>query len=93
MKKPSKSQKKRFTKGFWWGRVEHKTETLCTYTLLIGLLFQVTGLLTKRWIWSLIATGFFVIALFFRFISGVSHKLEKHYMKYLRFGAWKKKNK
>lgn len=87
---PTKGQKKKFTKGFWWGRQEHKLETYTTYTLLIGVFLQITGLVTRKWIWILIASGFFNIALFFRFFAGISHKIEKKYMDKLRFGKWKK---
>lgn len=82
--------RKKFKKGFFWGRIEHRLETYTTYILLIGLLFQITGLLTKKWIWTLVATGFFGIALIFRFFAGISHKFEKHYMDKLRFGRFKK---
>ncbi len=87
---PTKAQKKKFTKGFWWGKQEHRLETYTTYTLLIGILLQITGLLTRKWIWTLIATIFFCIAFVFRFFAGIAHKIEKYYMDKLRFGKWRK---
>lgn len=90
-KEPSKSQKKRFTKGFFWGRIEHRLETYTTLLLLIGVILQVIGLLERKWIWILTAASFFGIALIFRFFAGISHKIEKFYMDTLRFGRWKKK--
>ena len=90
-KEPSKSQKKRFTKGFWWGKLEHRLETYTTFLLLIGTILQVIGLLERKWIWILTATGFFGVALIFRVCAGISHKIEKFYMDGLRFGRWKKK--
>ena len=90
-KEPSKSQKKKFVKGFWWGKLEHRLETYTTFLLLIGVMLQVIGLFTRIWIWILIASGFFGIALVFRFFAGISHKVEKFYMDKLRFGKWKKK--
>ena len=89
-KEPSKAQKRKFTKGFWWGRVEHRLETYTTYILLIGILLQIIGLLERKWIWILTASGFFGIALILRFFAGISHKIEKHYMDLLRFGKWRK---
>ena len=88
---PTKAQKKKFTKGFFWGKIEHKLETYTTYTLLIGVFLQITGLVTRKWIWILIAAGIFGISLVFRFFAGISHKIEKFYMDKLRFGKWKNK--
>ena len=89
---PTKAQKKQFTKGFKWGRIEHKLETYTTYTLLIGILIQIVGILSKVWFIIFVASGFFGIAFVFRFFAGTAHKLEKHYMDTLRFGKWKKKS-
>ena len=86
----TKKQRDKFKRGFFWGRIEHKAERLCTYTLLVGLLFQIAGLLTKIWLWNLIASVFFGLALVFRVSAGIAHRLEKYYMKNLRFGVWKK---
>ena len=90
-KEPSKSQKKRFTKGFFWGKLEHRLESYTTFLLLIGVILQIIGLLERKWIWIVTATGFFGVSLIFRFFAGVSHKIEKFYMDKLRFGRWKKK--
>ena len=90
---PTKAQKKQFTKGFKWGKIEHKLETYTTYTLLIGILIQIVGILSKMWFIIFVASGFFGIAFVFRFFAGTAHKLEKHYMDKLRFGKWKKKEK
>jgi len=87
---PTKAQKRKFVKGFKWGRIEHKLETYTTYTLLVGILIQIAGMLTKIWFIVFVATGFFGIAFVFRFFAGTAHKLEKHYMDKLRFGKWKK---
>ena len=89
-RKPTKAQKKQFTKGFKWGKTEHKLETYTTYILLVGILIQIAGILTKIWFVIFVATGFFGIAFVFRFFAGTAHKLEKHYMDTLRFGKWKK---
>ena len=93
MKQPSKSQKRRFTKGFFWGRIEHKLETYTTCSLLLGVILQFIGLLMRVWIWILVATVFFGVALILRVGAGIAHKIEKHYMRYLRFGAWKREKK
>ena len=90
---PSKSQKRKFTKGFWWGKLEHCLESYTTFLLLIGVILQIIGLLERKWIWVLTATGFFGIALVFRVCAGIAHKVERHYMRYLRFGAWKREKK
>ena len=88
---PSKAQKRQFVKGFKWGRIEHKLETYTTYTLLVGILIQIAGILTKIWFVIFVASGFFGIAFVFRFFAGTAHKIEKHYMDKLRFGKWKHK--
>ena len=86
----TKVQKKKFKKGFFWGKIEHKLETYTTYTLVIGLIVQIIGLIERKYFFILIGLSLFLISLIFRIFAGISHKLEKHYMKYLRFGAWKK---
>ena len=88
---PSKSQKRKFTKGFFWGRIEHKFETYTTYSLLLGVIIQLIGLLARVWIWILVATVFFGVALVLRVGAGIAHKIEKFYMDKLRFGKWRKK--
>ena len=89
-KEPSKKQKKQFTKGFFWGKIEHRLEGYTTFLLLIGVMLQIAGLFTKKWLWLLIAFILFILALFFRVGAGVAHKIEKKYMDKLRFGKWKK---
>ena len=89
---PSSKQKKQFVKGFWWGRREHNLERYTTWLLLLGFILLVIGLLTERWFWQLIAAPVFGLALVFRVLAGFAHRMEKKYMRYLRFGAWKKKN-
>ena len=88
-KEPTRTQKRQFKKGFFWGRIEHRLETYTTYTLLIGILFLVGALIINERLCAYIATGFFVMALIFRFFAGISHRLEKHYMDKLRFGRWR----
>lgn len=88
---PTKAQKKQFTKGFKWGKREHILETYTTYTLFIGILIQIVGILIKEWLFVFCASALFGLAFIFRFLAGISHKLEKHYMDTLRFGKWKKK--
>lgn len=90
-KTPTKAQKKQFTKGFKWGKREHVLETYTTYTLFVGIVFQVIGILTKNWVFVFIASALFGLAFVFRFLAGIAHKLEKHYMDTLRFGKWKNK--
>lgn len=87
----TKAQKKQFTKGFKWGKREHKLETYTTYTLLLGLVIQLIAIATRVWEIVFGATAFFFGAFVFRFFAGISHKLEKRYMDTLRFGKWKKK--
>jgi len=87
---PTKAQKKQFTKGFKWGKIEHKLETYTTQTLFIGIVFQAIGLTTRKWSFVFVASVLFGIAFVFRFFAGTAHKLEKHYMDKLRFGKWKK---
>lgn len=87
---PSKVQKRKFTKGFFWGRIEHRLETYTTYSLLFGIILQIIGLLERTWIWILAASGVFGVSLVLRVCAGTAHKIEKHYMDKLRFGKWKK---
>lgn len=89
-KEPSKSQKRQFVKGFWWGRREHNLETYTTYTLLLGFFIQIAAIWSRKWSYCVIAVVLFGIALIFRIGAGISHKIERHYMRYLRFGGWKK---
>jgi len=86
---PSKKQKKQFAKGFKWGKREHILETYTTYALFIGILFQISGILTRKWVLVLVASVLFGIALVFRFLAGLAHKMEKHYNDKLRYGKWK----
>lgn len=88
---PSKKQRDKFKRGFFWGRLEHKFESWTTILLFLGVVFQVLGLLSRKWIYSIIASGFFILALVFRFFAGIFHKVEKHYMDKLRFGKWRNK--
>ena len=88
---PTKSQKKKFRKGFFWGKIEHKLETYTTYTLLLGIIVQTIGLLERKHTFTLIGLLLFSFAFILRVLAGTAHKLEKHYMKYLRFGGWKNK--
>ena len=90
-KEPSPKQKKEFAKGFWWGRREHNLEKYTTWLLLLGFILLVIGLLTKRWVWQLMATPVFGLALVFRVLAGFAHRMEKHFMDKLRFGRWRKK--
>ena len=89
--KPTKEQRKKFRRGFWWGRREHNLEKYTTWLLLLGFMLLVTGLLTKRWVWQFIAAPVFGLALVFRVLAGFAHRMEKHFMDKLRFGKWKKK--
>ena len=57
---------------------------------LLGVILQFIGLLMKVWIWILIATVFFGVALVLRVGAGIAHKIEKYYMDKLRFGRWRK---
>lgn len=90
---PTKEQKRRFTKGFKYGKIEHKLETYTTYTLLLGVLIQIAAIWSRKWTYCIIAASFFGVALVFRFFAGIAHKLEKHFMGSLRFGKWKKEKK
>ena len=92
-KEPTKEQKRQFTKGFWWGRQEHRFERYTTYFLLVGFLFHVAGLLTKRWVLELVMTPFLGLALIFRGLAGFAHRMEKHYNDKLRYGRWRKEVK
>ena len=84
-----KSIKKRFTKGFWWGKVEHKLEKITTAFLLISLLFLLIGAVERKWVYVLAAIVFNTASLLFRVLAGISHRIEKHYMDKLRFGKWR----
>ena len=90
-KVPSKAQKKQFTKGFKYGRIEHRLESWTTIVLLLGFLLQIAAIWIRNWTYCVIATGFFGIALVFRVGAGIAHKIEKFYMDKLRFGKWKNK--
>lgn len=90
-KVPSKAQKKQFTKGFKYGRIEHRLESWTTIVLLLGFLLQIAAIWIRDWTYCVIATGFFGIALVFRVGAGIAHKIEKFYMDKLRFGKWKNK--
>jgi len=91
MSKTPPKIKKQFAKGFFWGKIEHKLESYTTLFLLVGLLFHLAGIISRKWILVIVAVGFFLISLVFRVCAGISHKLEKHFMDSLRFGKWKKK--
>ena len=90
---PTKEQKKRFTKAFKYGKIEHKLETWTTYILLLGVLIQIIAIWSRKWTYCIVAAGFFGVALIFRVGAGISHKIEKHYMRYLRFGHWRREKK
>ena len=85
-----KDIKKRFTKGFWWGKVEHKLEKITTIFLLISVLLSLVGIVERRWWYIFAALAFNGVSLLFRVSAGLAHRIEKHYMDKLRFGSWKK---
>ena len=86
---PSKAQKRKFVKGFFWGKIEHKLEGYTTILLLIGVILQIVGLATRKWSWLLFAFVLFILALLFRVGAGIAHRIEKFYMDKLRFGKWR----
>ncbi|OQX50461.1 MAG: hypothetical protein B5M53_12450 [Candidatus Cloacimonas sp. 4484_209] len=46
-------------------------ERYTTYFLVVGFLFHIAGLLSKRWILELVMTPFFGLALIFRGLAGI----------------------
>lgn len=79
------SKRNQYTKGFAWGRREHKFESLMTKFLLVAVAGVGLSLLFEWDLLRAIVLGLLVIVLLFRLLTAFAHGREKHYMDSLRF--------
>ena len=86
------SKKKRYARGFKWGKTEHKYEERTTRWLIVGILILCAGIYLEFWTeWPFakyvffLAILVFVICWLFRVIAAFAHRREKAAMDKLRF--------
>lgn len=86
------SKRKRYAKGFKWGRIEHKFEERTTtlllfsvFVLLASMVFQYQLHIKESIYFFIFSFCLLVVCLLFRVIASFAHKREKHYMDALRF--------
>ena len=97
MSKFSKKHRKKYARGFKWGRIEHNAEARTTRLLIVGFVIlacYIAAIVYVPWLnltWAVcLAAVVFLLALIFRLVAAFAHKREKHYMDKLRFRGLRK---